>query len=150
LSEPAALRLSAQTPEDLTVMSSAVQDALFQLSDAESDRTRRRFTVSLNRFMWERAGERPPFLRARSVLSIESVLSVTSRGVASSKDAPAAVAQVLSLRFEPDAEPPGGALFVELAGGGVLRLTVECLDLMLMDLGPTWPTRNRPDHEGQV
>jgi hypothetical protein len=34
-----------------------------------------------------------------------------------------------------------------LAGGGEIVLEVECLDALLLDVGPAWPTPRRPDHE---
>ena len=58
-----------------------------------------------------------------------------------------ALAAILSLSFAPDEEPPGGTLRLFLAGGGEIALEVECLDALLMDVGPAWPTPRRPDHE---
>jgi hypothetical protein len=34
-----------------------------------------------------------------------------------------------------------------LAGGGEIAINVECLDAVLVDLGPSWPTPRRPEHE---
>ena len=52
-----------------------------------------------------------------------------------------------SLAFAPDAEPPGGKLSVVLAGGGEIRMNVECLDALLLDMGAPWPTPLKPNHE---
>jgi hypothetical protein len=32
------------------------------------------------------------------------------------------------------------------SGGAALRLTVECLEAELADLGPAWTCAHRPDH----
>jgi hypothetical protein len=62
-------------------------------------------------------------------------------------DAPDALASILSLSFIPAEEPPGGVVRIFLAGDGEILLDVECLDVVLVDLGEAWPTPRRPDHE---
>ncbi len=49
-----------------------------------------------------------------------------------------AVVSLLAIRFEgKDGEDPGGTIELVLAGGGAIRLTVECIDAELTDLtGP--------------
>jgi hypothetical protein len=81
----------------------------------------------------------------RAALSFDGVLGVKSRRV---RQEPAdALASILSVDFKPDGEPPGGTVRVLLAGGGEIALEVECLDAVLIDVGPAWPTPRRPDHE---
>ena len=43
-------------------------------------------------------------------------------------------------------DPPGGAVILTFSGGAALRLEVECLEVELADLGPTWATECCPDH----
>ena len=50
-----ALRLRAETPEDLAVISALTQDALAEVKDAAWTPKRRRFSVLLTRFRWEDA-----------------------------------------------------------------------------------------------
>lgn len=139
------LRLMAEDEGDLDIIGAAVQDALLRVGDMSLDKTARRFTVMLNRFRWEAAGERGPYERIRSVLSFESVLGVKSRRVRHDSDE--ALASLLSIGFIPEEEPPGGVVRLLLAGGGEIAIDVECLDAVLIDTGPTWPTPRRPDHE---
>lgn len=139
------LKLLAEDAADLEVIAAAVQDALVRVGDVSFDPKARRFTAMLNRFRWERAEGEGPFERVRAALSLESVLAVKSRKVR--QDAPDALASVLSVAFVPADEPPGGIVRVTLAGGGELAVEVECLDALLMDVGPTWKTPRRPDHE---
>ena len=67
-----ALRLRAETPEDLAVISALTQDALAEVKDAAWTPKRRRFSVLLTRFRWEDAAaarrEGRPFERVRSLL----------------------------------------------------------------------------------
>ena len=54
---------------------------------------------------------------------------------------------MLALTFEPDSEPPGGALILSFAGGGDLKVKVECVDAVLADVSDPWPTPRTPRHE---
>ncbi|MBL8530697.1 MAG: DUF2948 family protein [Hyphomonadaceae bacterium] len=138
------LRLIAEDAADLAIIAAAAQDALVRMGDVSFDPKARRFTAMISRFRWETAGETGPFERASAALAFESVLGVKSRRVR--RDAEA-LASVLSIAFSPGETPPGGAVSLMLAGGGEIVLDVECLDALLLDLGPKWPTPRRPDHE---
>jgi hypothetical protein len=139
------LRLAAEDASDLDIIGAAVQDALVRANDFRHDAKTRRFTAMINRFRWEKAGERGPYERVQAGLAFESVLGVKSRRLR--RDAPNALASILALQFEPASEPPGGVVSIMLAGGGEIALEVECLDAVLVDVGPVWPTPRRPDHE---
>ena len=139
------LRLLAEDAADLDVLAAAAQDALVRAADLTYDAKVRRFTALISRFRWEKAESAGPFERVQSALSFESVLKVRSRRLR--RDAPDALASVLSLAFEPAEEPPGGTVRVVFAGGGEVALDVECLDAVLVDLGAAWPPPRRPDHE---
>jgi hypothetical protein len=52
------------------------------------------------------------------------------------------------MTFLPEPEPPGGVARIVLAGGGEIRLDLECVNALLIDLGAPWPTPRKPDHEG--
>jgi hypothetical protein len=49
------------------------------------------------------------------------------------------------MTFEP-AEEPSGVLTLLFAGGGAIRLEVECIEAELRDLGAAWRTRLKPEH----
>ena len=139
------LKLLAEDAADLEIMAAAAQDALVRVRDVSFDPKARRFTVLINRFRWETAETQGPYERVRAALSFESVLGVKSRKVR--REAPDALASMLAVTFVPAAEPPGGEVRITLAGGGEIALDVECLDALLMDVGPAWHTPRRPDHE---
>jgi hypothetical protein len=140
-----ALKLLAEDAADLEVIAAAAQDALVRVGDLMFDRKARRFSALINRFRWELAGEQGPFERVRAALSFEGVLGVKSRRVR--HEAPDAIAALLSIEFVAAEEPPGGTVRLVLAGGGEIAIEVECLDALLVDVGPAWPTPRRPDHE---
>ena len=59
-----------------------------------------------------------------------------------------AVVSVLALNFTPnEGDDPGGVVEIVLAGGGAIRLTVECIDAGLADMSGPWAAIGTPDHE---
>ncbi|MGQ3018351.1 DUF2948 family protein [Phenylobacterium sp.] len=135
------LRLRAEDADDLAVMSAALQDAVGKIGDIRFEAQARRLTLTLNRYRWEAGGRS----RVRAALQLGSVDGVEARRLR--RDAPDAVVELLALTFEPDAEPPGGALILSFAGGGDLRVKVECVDAVLADVSAPWPTPRTPRHE---
>ena len=91
-----ALRLKALEPDELVVIASLVQDAVFPGNEMTWDRRGRRFAVLLNRFRWE-DGRSPE--RVQSVLTIEDVLRVASQGV--ERGDGDMVLSLLTLEWEP-------------------------------------------------
>jgi hypothetical protein len=98
----------------------------------------------LNRLQWEAGGK----TRVRAGLHFDGVLKVESHKL--KRGAEDAVVSLLALRFTPnkseDGEDPGGVIEIVLAGGGALRLTVECIEAELSDLTTPWAARGTPDH----
>lgn len=137
------LQLLAADAGDLQVISAALQDAVCALGDIRYEKGARRLTIAFNRFRWEaeakKGGE-----RVRSALQLGGVLEVKAKKLR--RDAPKAVASLLTIAFEPG-EAPGGTVVFSFAGGGELRASVECVDAVLADLSRPWPTPNRPAHD---
>ena len=141
--DPAPLRLLAQDADDLSVVSAALQDAVARIGDIAFEPKARRLTVAFNRFRWEAGGKSRE--RVRAGLQLAGVLGVQSRKLR--RDAKNAVVELLALTFEPG-EAPGGAVVFTFAGGGDLRVQVECLEAVLADVSTPWPTPRAPTHEG--
>jgi len=148
------LRLRAVDQIDLSVISASLQDALAQVGDMAYEPAKRRFAVMFNRFMWEdmnesakgaKADKEAPYRRVRSALHFDAVQRAQTQGLKlGHKDA---VAELLTLSFEAKSEP-AGTIRMTFAGGGAIRLEVECLDAWLTDVSAPWPTHHRPGHEG--
>ena len=136
-----ALRLLAQDADDLAVISTAVQDAIGKIGDIAYEAHARRLTLALNRYRWE-AGARTNE-RVRCGLQFGCVLAVQERNLR--QGAKKAVVELLAISFEPGVAP-GGAIVLTFAGGGDLRVTVECIDAVLADISPPWPATQRPSH----
>jgi len=142
---PGALRLQAMDGDDLKVVSSLVQDAVFPATEMTWQAAKRRFAVLLNRFRWEdaKAGRAE---RVQALLVADGVLKVSSTGI-SPKDKDV-VLSLLAVDFVPG-EDGTGVLNLTLAGDGVIALTVECLDVTLKDVTRPYQavSRKAPSHD---
>ena len=107
----APLRLLAQDPEDLEIISAAMQDAVAMVGEISYEPKASLLTVAFNRYRWE-TGESE---RVRSGLQLGGVLKVQTRKIR--RGARDAVVEVLAVTFEPG-ETPGGAITISCAGGG--------------------------------
>lgn len=138
------LKLAAADAEDLEMLSARLQDAAGKLKDFVWLPKQRRFVAMLNRFRWEDA--KGAGTRVRAALRFDGVSKVQSFQV--KRGASEAVVSLLAINFTPDGEgDPAGVIELVLAGGGTIRLTVECIDAELADQTGPWAARARPSHE---
>ena len=144
------LRLKALDADDLAVLSSLTQDAVFPASEMRWDRKARRFALLLNRFRWEDApnakiGKRS-VERVQTVLTIEDVMAVKSQGVQPG-DADT-IMSLLSVTFAAS-EDGMGRVLLTLSGDGAIAVNVEALELMLADVTRPYiaPSKSVPRHD---
>ena len=137
--------LAAEDSEDLQILSARLQDAAGKLKNFVWLPKQRRFACVVNRYRWEDSkGARGS--RVRSGLKFDSVLDVKSQNI--KRGAPEAIISLLAIKFTGNgAEDPGGVIELQFAGGGVIKLTVECIDAELSDLTTPWEARARPSHK---
>ncbi len=134
------LKLAALDADDLAVISAQMQDAVLRLGDITHVKARRQFAFIANRFAWD-AGERQ---RRRTGLHFDRVTSVKAQNIRQGdRDT---IVELLAITFE-NGDPPSGAIILTFAGGGTIRLEVECVEASLKDLGPAWATEHQPSHE---
>ncbi len=145
----APLYLAAQEPDELPVIASLVQDAVFPITEMRYSPRRRRFVLLLNRFRWEdreaadRAGR--AYERVRALLVVDGVLKVKSQGIdRRDKDT---VLSLLDLAFVPGADG-AGRLELTLAGDGAIALEIEALEVTLKDVTRPYvaPSHRAPEH----
>lgn len=142
----APLYLGARDSDDLQVISSLCQDAVFPMAETRWQASKHRFAVLLNRFRWEDPGrERHRPERVQSVLAFDNVLAVASLGVErADRDM---ILSLLSVTFEPG-EDGAGQVVLTLAGDGAIKLRVEALEVSLKDVTRPYaaPSKKVPDH----
>ena len=142
----APLNLGALDAEDLTVLSSLAQDAVFPASEMRWMKGEGRFALLLNRMRWEDGAKtRSAPERVQSVLVFSNVQSVASQGVP--KGDADTVLSLLGISFE-QTDAPSGHVILTLAGDGAIRLAVEALDVTLKDVTRPYlaPSKKRPSH----
>ncbi|MEM1302157.1 MAG: DUF2948 family protein [Pseudomonadota bacterium] len=143
------LRLVAFEDDDMQVLSSLIQDAVFPANEMAWKRKDRRFAILLNRFRWEdaEAAERRSraFERVQALLTVEQVQAVRSQGVSRDGDT---ILSVLSVTFEAR-DGVEGTVTLTLAGDGAVAIDVEALEVTLRDVTRPYvaPSKAKPGHD---
>ena len=135
------LKLAALDAEDLAVISASMQDAVLLVGDMSFEKASGQFALIANRFAWDAEDRRE---RRRTGLHFDRVLAVRTLNIRTAhKDA---VLSLLSITFN-ETDTPSGDVTLTFSGGGSVRLTVECLECQMQDLGPAWPAGHVPAHK---
>jgi hypothetical protein len=153
MAEAQPIRLMAKDAADLAVIAACLQDALVPLAEMRFLKAEKRFVLLVNRFRWEQAGDaiKPelkgdadyadaePDQRINSGLCIDGVSVVRSRGI--DREKPSKFLSLMTVALDGE-----NRLNLVFAGGGVIQLEIESLNVFLQDFGEAWPTQWRPDH----
>ncbi len=141
------LKLIALDAEDLNILSAHLQDAVLKVADMAYLPREKRFAAVLNRFDWAAAipaGKRKARRqRRRTALRFERVGGARLLGI--DMKARDRVLALLAMEFQ-STTFPAGEVTLHFAGGGAVRLEVECIEAELRDLDAVWATRSTPDH----
>jgi hypothetical protein len=155
------LKLIAFDDEDLAIIGAHLQDAVIRVEDMAFLKADRRFALVVNRFDWSLAvkaqstktksgkskskSKLERFVRRRAGVRVEHVTGAQVSGIdLQQKDQ---VLSLLTLTFEPS-DAPQGAMLLTFAGGGRIRLDVDCIEAAMTDLGAAWETPRKPEHAG--
>ncbi|SLN76828.1 hypothetical protein ROG8370_03916 [Roseovarius gaetbuli] len=142
----APLNLGAFDLDDLKVISTLAQDAVFPITEMTWRAGERRFALLINRFRWEDAGQtRHAPERVQSLLVIDNVLRIASQGI--DRTDHDTILSLLSITFEPG-EEGAGHILLTLAGDGAIRLEIEALEVTLKDVTRPYraPSGKAPAH----
>jgi hypothetical protein len=140
----AKLRLKAEDAEDLAVISAILQDSMVAVADMAYQPAEQRFVLVANRFRHEAPPETskqtPPegSERVMTGLRVDGVTGVKRRGFN-----PGDTDRLLVLLAVGSG---AGAIYLDFAGGGSIRLETGRILCHLDDFGEPWPTRFRPSH----
>ncbi len=129
--DDARLLLLANEPGEVPVISALLQDALVRAQDVAWEPRARRLVLLVNRFRWEADAT-----RVRAAFRVQSVLRLQRRGWADE-----AVLDLLACTVD------GDDIHLTFAGGTSIKAKVECVDLVLEDLGSPWPAARVPAHD---
>lgn len=142
-----ALRLRAETPEDLSVVSALLQDAVGKVANVHYAPRRRRFSLLIYRFRWEDKSraerERRDYERVAAALTIDDVQRVRVAGL--DPLAKETVFNLLSLQHKPS-EDGAAVLTLVCSGEPMVQMQVECVNVGLVDLTRPWAAGGQPQH----
>ncbi len=155
------LKLIALDADDLQVMSAHLQDAVLRVGDMVYLARDKRFVAMINRFNWLKAvapltaaaqkpvsksGAKSGLERRRTAVRFERVLAAKIQGFDPTKKR--ATLALLAVTFTPsaNADSPDGDVTLTFSGGAAIRLTVECLEVEMKDLGAAWSAKRSPEH----
>lgn len=146
----APLNLGAMDVEDLKVLATLTQDAVFPVTEMKWQSAQQRFALLLNRFRWEdrdaAAARGRGVERVQSLLVFYNVLAIASQGIdRTDKDT---ILSLLDIEWSAGEEGTGELTLI-LAGDGAIRLQVEALEAGLRDVTRPYlaPSGQTPDHE---
>jgi len=134
------LRLLAEDAADLLVMSAQCQDMIITGGDIAYTASTGRFVVMGRRFC--HGAGRP--MRVASGLVISFVRAVQAKGID-----PARRDVILNL-LGIEAAAGDGRIDLLFSGGGVIRLSIDGIDVRLEDVGTPYSAVGRPDHDAET
>ena len=139
------LKLIARTEEDLRVVSAHLQDAIVNVNDIANLKKNKILLLQLNRFMWEDV-EKGVFRknkRIRTVLKFENVIKVNSKNINQVKKDKFLDFLTIETNKMTDNNYEMKILF---AGGSIVKVISEVIEVTLDDQGDAWDTKNKPKH----
>jgi len=140
------LKLLGKNKEDLKVISAYLQDSVVTVKDIVFLKKNRTFVMVVNRFMWEDV-EKGVFRqnkRIRCAVKFEEVIKVESKNInQKNKNKPL---ECLAIKCS--------SIFNEtykinifFAGGSIITVISEVIEVALRDLGKPWSVKHIPIHK---
>jgi hypothetical protein len=143
--EQTLLKLRAEDPEDLAVLSACLQDAVIAIRETTFLPGEQRFVFVANRFRWEDADRERPvegapiYERVHCGVCFDSVKAVRQQGLVQKRKGQ--IVSLLAIK-----QPELGIIDLTFSAGIVIRLEVERILCHVEDLDEPWPTQWRPSH----
>ena len=140
------LKLIGKNQEDLKVISAYSQDSIVTVKDMIFLEKNKIFVMIINRFMWEdiERGINRQSKRIRCALKFEGILKVKSKKINQknrNKNLECLAikcSEILNKNYE---------INFFFAGGGIITLISESIDVIMHDLGASWNVKHTPKHK---
>ena len=140
------LKLIGKNQEDLKVISAYSQDSIVTVRDIVFLKKNKTFVMMINRFMWEDA-EKGAFRknkRIRCALKFDEVLNVKSKKINQKiKDRGL---EFLAIKCS-ETRSENYEIRIFFAGGSIITLIVESIEVIMQDLGNSWNVKHFPKHK---
>ena len=140
------LKLIGKNQEDLKVISAYSQDSIVAVKDMIFLEQNRIFIMLINRFMWEDIGKRTSKQnkRIKCAIKFEGILKVKSKKI-NQKNRNKRLEclaikcnEILSKNYE---------IIFFFAGGSIITLISESIEVVMNDLGASWNVKYIPKHK---
>ena len=140
------LKLIGKNQEDLKIISAYSQDSVVAVKDITFLKKNRIFVMITNRFMWEdiEKGINRQSKRIRSALKFEGVLKVKSKKI--NQKNKNKLLECLTIEYN-EILGKNNEINFFFAGGGVITLISESIEVAMHDLGKPWNVRHIPKHK---
>ena len=140
------LKLIGKNPEDLKVISAYTQDSIVAIKNMIFLKKNRIFVMIVNRFMWEdvEKGIYRQNKRIRCAIKFEGILKVKSKKINQKNKNKRLEClaiecnEILSKNYE---------INFFFAGGSVITLISESIEVVMNDLGESWNVKYIPKHK---
>lgn len=147
-----ALKLLAQSIEDVQVFSTLCQDSIAERKDMIFESQRHSFSLLLKRFRWEDAShaeaQERGYERVQTVLAFETVLSVSYNGF--EIDDPQLVFDLIGISAEanPASDADNFIIILTFSGNGQIKLIAEDIRALLQDVSRPYLAKSphKPQH----
>ena len=140
------LKLIGKNQNDLKVISAYSQDSIVIVKDIVFLKKSKIFIMIINRFMWEDA-EKGIFRenkRVRCAIKFEEVLNAKAKNInQKNKNKPLECLTIESSLIKND----NYEINIFFAGGSMITLISETIEVIMHDLGKPWKARHTPKHK---
>ena len=133
-----ALKLHAQSSDDIEMLSALLQDALIAGADMVFDKAENTFMLVANRYCWELqdAGQQ---MRCMCGVKFGTIGAVRTRGMTADKTQ---FYNLLAIEYDKAAQH----IMLVFSGGVGIQLEVSSIRIIVRDLAEPHPSFARPDH----
>ena len=139
------LKLNATSDEDLRVISAHLQDSITQVKNIVHLKKNRIFLIQFNRFMWEDV-ERGVFRqnkRIRCAVKFDEISKIMSKNINQKKGNKILECLAINSNLNDNKIYETKIFF---AGGGIISLFSEVIEVSMQDLGKPWNVKRAPRH----
>ena len=140
------LKLIGKNQNDLKVISAYSQDSVVTVKDMVFLKKNKIFIMIINRFMWEDA-EKGIFRenkRIRCAIKFEEVLNAKAKNINQKKKSKPLECLTIETRL---IENKNYEINIFFAGGAMITLISETIEVIMQDLGKPWKARYVPKHK---
>ena len=133
-----AMKLHAQSSDDIEMLSALLQDALIAGADMVFDKAENTFMLVANRYCWELqdAGQQ---MRCMCGVKFGTIGAVRTRGMTADKTQ---FYNLLAIEYDKAAQH----IMLVFSGGVGIQLEVSSIMIIVRDLAEPHPSFARPDH----